>query len=130
MLGLTPFMRGHQMLRTWLALMGASLSTFIITDPVGYIMVDGVAAAIVMARPAGLAQKAIGALFTLMMLFDLVYALTPQHNYGIFINALRVVGWAQWAVFAGWVIHDRWGRYLRWVSPASGSPPSGERRIR
>jgi hypothetical protein len=130
MLGLSPFMRGHQMARTWLALMGASLATFIVHDPVGYFVIDACAAALVMSRPSSIPQKMIGALFTLMALFDIGYVLSPQSDWGLFTSTLRFVGWVQWAVLAGWVGHDIVGRFLRWSGPARGAPAAFQRRIR
>ena len=129
MLGLSPFMRGHQMMRTWLALMCASLPTFIVTDAVGYFLVDVTAAAIVMARPAGLPQRMIGGLFTLMALFDLGYVLSSQADWSLFTSALRYTGWAQWAVLAGWAGHDFLGRFVRWNGPAHGASAANQRRI-
>lgn len=129
MLALTPFMRGHQMARTWLALMAASLSTFVVHDAVGYFLVDVTAAAIVMSRPSSIPQRLIGALFTLMALFDLGYVLSPQGDWTLFTSALRWVGWAQWAVLAGWAGYDFLGRYIRWSRPAGGASTAYQRRI-
>lgn len=129
MLGLSPFMRGHQMLRTWAAVMGASAATYFVHDPVGYMAIDAIAAAIVMARPAGLPQRAIGALFTLMVLFDLGFYLSPHADWGLFVSALSIVGWVQWLILAGWAGHDAWGHYLRWSDPRSGSPVAYKRRF-
>ena len=130
MAGILPFMRGHQMLRTWVALSGASVATFFVHDPVGFVAIDAIAAAVVVARPSGIAQKAIGVMFALMMVFDLVYALTPQKNYDLFLWSLTVVGWVQWAILAGWTGYDLWGRYFRWSDPAYGSPHPVKRRVR
>ena len=129
MLGLTPFMRGHQMMRTWLALMGASLSTFVVHDAVGYFLVDVTAAAIVMSRPSSIPQRLIGALFTLMALFDLGYVLSSQADWTLFTGALRWFGWAQWAVLAGWAGHDFLGRFVRWNGPADSASLARERRL-
>ena len=122
MLGLAPLMRGHQMLRTWLAVMGASVATYFVHDPMGYMAIDAIAAAIVMARPSGLAQKAIGALFTLMVLFDLGFYLSPQHGWDLFVSALSFVGWVQWLILVGWVGHDAFRRYRGWASPPDRVP--------
>ena len=130
MLGLAPLMRGHQMARTWVAVMGASVATFFVHDPVGFMAIDAVAAAIVMARPSGLAQRAIGALFTIMVMFDLGFFLSPQRNYDMFYGVLMVIGWGQWLILAGWTGHDLWGRYRNWSSPANGAPPAYQRRVR
>lgn len=130
MVGLLPFMRTRQLARTWLALMGASLATFFVHDAVGYFVIDALAAAIVMRRPSSIPQKLIGALFTLMAIYDLGYVLSAQGDWQLFTTALRYVGWAQWAVLAGWTGHDIVGRYLRWSSPAGNLPAAFTRRIR
>lgn len=135
MLGLTPFMRGHQMMRTWLALMGASLSTFVVHDAVGYFLVDVTAAGIVMSKPSSLPQRLIGALFTLMAVYDFGFWAAGalfglQGDWTLFTSALRYTGWAQWAVLAGWAGHDFLGRFVRWNGPADSASLARERRIR
>jgi hypothetical protein len=130
MIGLSPFMRGHQMTRTWLAVMGASVATYFVHDPLGFMAIDAIAAAIVMARPAGLPQKAIGALFTLMVLFDLGFYLSPQNGWDLFYGALSFVGWVQWAILAGWFGYDAWGHYRIWSDPKRGLPVAYKGRSR
>jgi hypothetical protein len=130
MMALAPFLRGHQMGRTWLALMLASGATFVVHDPVGYFVIDACAAAVVMRKPSSVPQRIIGALFTLMALFDVGYILSQQADWGQFTSALRIVGWAQWAVLAGWAGHDFLGRYLRWSSPTGNPPPAYGRHTR
>ena len=129
MLGLSPFMRGRQMLRTWIVLMGASVATYVVHDPVSFMAIDAISAAAIMARPSGLPQRAIGALFTLMVLFDLGFYLSPQNGWGLYYSALSVVGWVQWAILAGWAGHDWFGRYRSWASPAGGLPAAYKRRV-
>ena len=130
MLGLAPFMRGRQMLRTWVAVMGASVATFWVHDPIGYMAIDAIAAALVMARPSSLPQRAIGALFTLMVIFDLAFYLSPQNNFDLFVSALTFLGWVQVAILAGWTGYDAWGHYLRWADPRRGAPTAYQRRVR
>jgi hypothetical protein len=132
MLVIAPFMRGRPMLRTWAALLGASVATYWVQTPLGYLAIDAVAAAIVVARPSGLAQKAIGALFVCMVLFDLGFYLSPviadflnqfgfrlseQADVELFRAVLTWIGWVQAAILAGWLGHDAWGRYRNWSNP-------------
>jgi len=130
MLMLSPFMRGKQKLRTWLAVAGASVATFFVTDPVGYLAIDAIAAAVVVARPSGLPQKAIGGLFVFMMMFDLGFVLSPHAGWDLFASLSTAVGWVQWMILGAWAGHDALGRYRNWADPHHGSPPAVERRVR
>lgn len=130
MLMIAPFMRGHEMLRTWLAMFGTSIGALLVQDVVAYIAIDAVCAAIVMARPSGLAQKAIGALFILMVMFDLGFFLSPRADWGMFANSLSVVGWVQWAILGVWAGHDVWGYYRGWSHAADRIPAGHKGHIR
>lgn len=123
MLALTPFMRGNQMLRTWAAVFGASVATYFFQGVPAFIAIDAIAAALVIARPSGLAQKSIGALFVCMLLFDLGFYLSPQENVDLFRAVLTGIGWFQWLILLGWTGHDCWRRYRSW-SDAPYSPPA------
>jgi len=123
MIALAPFMKGSPKTRTWLAMFGASVSGYFAPDLVWWIAIDAIAAAIVVARPAGLPQKLIGALFVCMVLFDLGFYLSPQADSALFIAVCTAIGWFQWAVLAGWTGHDAWRRYRDW-DRASNSPPA------
>lgn len=130
MLMLTPFMRGRQMLRAWVAMFGASVAAYFVRDPVAYIAIDAIAAALVMARPSGLPQRAIGALFVLMLMFDLGFYLSPQANPGLFYMVLMALGWGQWAILAGWTGHDAWRNYRGWADPVGNPSVAHERTVR
>ena len=108
MLALLPFIRGKEMARTWAAMICASLATFIIHTPVGYMAIDAIAAAVIMARPAGLAQRLIGALFVLMLMFDLGFYLSAQSDPALFYAVLTGIGWVQWLILGAWTGHDFW----------------------
>lgn len=130
MLMLSPLMRGRQKLRTWGAVFGASLATYFVQDPVGYLAIDAIAAAIVVARPSGLPQKAIGGLFVFMLMFDLGFVLSPHKGWDLFVALSTAVGWVQWLILGAWAGHDAWGRYRNWTDPAYGSLPAHQGRIR
>lgn len=130
MLMLAPFMRGHQMMRTWAAVMGASVATFFVHDPIGFVAIDAIAAALVMARPNGLPQKAIGALFALMVMFDLGFYLSPSADWALFSSVLTGIGWVQWLILAGWTGHDAWRNYRGWSDATDRLPAAYQRRIR
>lgn len=125
---IAPMMRGHQQLRTWVAMFGASIATFFVHDAVGYIAIDAIAAALVMARPAGLPQKAIGALFVFMVLFDLGFLLSPLDGWGLFVQASTALGWVQWLILVAWAGNGIWGRYNRWNNALDRPPPAYSRR--
>ena len=124
MLCLAPFMRGRQMLRVWVAMFGASVAAHFAQDVVAYIAIDAICAALIMARPSGVAQKAIGALFVLMVMFDLGFYLSPQTDWGAFAGSLSAVGWVQWFILAGWTGHDAWRNYSGWANAPNGIPAS------
>lgn len=124
MLAIAPMMRGNQMLRTWVAMFGASVLAWVVQDVVAYIAIDAVCAAIIMARPSGLPQKAIGALFTLMVMFDLGFFLSPSADWSLFAGALSAVGWVQWAILVGWTGHDFWRDYRNGPNALDHPPPS------
>jgi hypothetical protein len=130
MFAIAPLMRGRPMLRTWFALSAASFLAWHSTGLVAWIAIDAIAAAIVVSRPSGLAQKLIGALFVGMVLFDLGFYLSPQANSGLFIAVCTAIGWFQWAVLTGWIGHDLWRRYRNWDSPADSAPVAVQGRIR
>lgn len=111
------------MLRTWIAMFGASVAAYWVQDVVAYIAIDAICAALIMARPSGVAQKAIGALFVLMVMFDLGFYLSPQTDWGSFAGALTATGWVQWCILLGWTGHDAWGRYRNWANALDSPPP-------
>lgn len=123
MLAIAPLMRGNQMLRTWVAMFGASVLAWMVQDVVVYIAIDAICAAIIMARPSGLPQKTIGALFTLMVMFDLGFFLSPSADWSLFAGALSAVGWVQWAILVGWTGHDFWRDYRNWSNALDRPPP-------
>lgn len=130
MLLIAPIMRQKPMLRTWAAMFGASIAALYSPSLAGYMVIDGIAAAIIMSRPAGLPQRAIGALFALMMVFDLGFYLSPQQGWDLFVAASTAIGWVQWAILGVWAGHDAWGRYIRWSDPRNGIPPPVQRGAR
>ena len=128
MLALLPLLRGHQMARTWAALGGASLATFFVHDPVGYIVIDAIAAALVLRDPAGLPQKAIARLFVLMIFFEIGFAFfSPRASWETFTAILTWIGWAQWAILAGWFGGERFRHYQTWDRAADRPPPAAQR---
>lgn len=124
MLALLPLLRGREMQRTWAVMFVASLATFVIHGPVAYMAIDALAAALIMVRPAGLAQRMIGALFVVMLMFDLGFYLSPGADGNLFRSILTGIGWVQWLILGVWTSHDLWRHHrgnadlVHRVSPA------------
>lgn len=122
MLFALPFMGRGAKLRTWIALMGASAAALLFPPMAvsAYIAIDTIAGVIVLAKPAGEVQRAIGRVFILMVLFHLGY-LTSQAFFGevpgaasFYHNANVAAGWVQFAFLLGWGLWDAglaWARF-------------------
>lgn len=111
------------MVRTWCALFGASVATYFATTPESYFIIDGLAAAVVLRPKAGCAQRAIGALFASMMVFDLGFILGGENAPTLYLMGLTGMGWAQWAFMALWIGHDFFGHSLaRWRAARNPAP--------
>jgi hypothetical protein len=145
MAGLLPFIllqRGKRpvhKVRVWLALLGASAAAWAVTPAIGYvpvlayIAIDTAAGLIVLARPAGVAQKAIGFLFATMVLFHIgVFWAGPQHAGSTYFAFQTAAGWAQLLVLLGWSGHDvgksLWDRVYRALPLRAAAPDSGAGR--
>lgn len=130
MLMLSPFMRGRQMLRVWIVLMGASIAAHFANSITAFMAIDAVAAALVLARPAGLPQRLIGALFAWMLFMDLGFYLSAREGWGLFLEASSAAGWVQWAILGAWSGHDAWRNYRGWADAPYRPPSAYERRVR
>lgn len=120
-------------LRSWGALMGASFIASQIPAlpatgqaPVSiiaaYMSIDFGAAMVVLSKPVGCAQRAIGVLFACMFLFHIGF-LASAGNAASYVMALSLFGWAQWACLVAWGLHDL-GEIVarhRWLGSASRS---------
>lgn len=109
----------RQKLRAWTAMFGASLLAIgalylPVSQIAAYIAIDLIAGAIVLRHPAGVAQKAIGLLFVMMVLFHIGFKLAGNPwNMGGYLNAQLVVGWLQLACLFAWGVDDVLGRAYR-----------------
>lgn len=109
-----------QKLRTWLVMFCASLGAWLVRAdnpaPV-YAVIDGLSAYLVLRRPLGEMQRAIGALFIGMMAVDLGFTgacwLQPgPHDFGGYFAFNGQIGWLQWACLALWGVGDALAGYL------------------
>lgn len=116
------------MVRTWAVMFAASMATFVIHSPVGFMAIDALAAAFVMVRPAGLPQRLIGALFVGMLMFDLGFYVSTKADPALFYSILTGIGWLQWAILAAWSGHDIWRNHRVGADAADGVYPARQGR--
>lgn len=108
MLCLLPFMVGDMAkLRTWGALMGASLAALAAPSVVFFVIIDLIAAAIVVfPRPMNDTRAGIATLFVAMVLIEIAYVITLQDYGTLLFNICRGIGWAQLLILLSWGLHD------------------------
>lgn len=121
-------MKDGRKLRTWAAMMGASLAAMFAPFVTAFVVIDIIAAAVVLKRPASCAQRMIGLLFVGMVFFELGYLISPRNQHGLLMFGLQGLGWMQFAILAAWGCHDVLGYYLDRRGTA-GSQVAAERRI-
>ena len=105
-------------LRTWAAMMLSSLwgmaavsLTGDYTPVILWIIGDCVAGLIVIMRPAGLAQKAIGFSYLMLVLYHIGFLLSGGKIIETYIEFQIATGWAQIAVLLLWSVADV-GRHI------------------
>ena len=113
--------------RVWLAMFGASLASLYVPFPWGYLAIALVAGALVLKRPAGVAQRCIGLLFAGMAVFDIGYVAGGAQSPGQFVQFMSLIGWLQFTILLLWGLHDRWGLDIRraWAGGRVHAPPVG-----
>lgn len=113
MLLLLPLVHRAPKLRAWLAVFASSILAFLFPlSPEAYLAIDIACGALVLAKPAGIPQKAIGMVFAFMAIIDVGYLISPQLDRGILYYWVMVtLGWAQFAILAAWGSYDA-GTYL------------------
>jgi len=108
--------------RTWAALMGASLASIVLPYAAAFMVIDLLAGAMVLRRPAGCGQRAIGLIFAGMALFDIGFIIAGQHDVQAFTGFMVSLGWLQFAILFAWGGYDHWGHHLRRGWAACGLP--------
>ena len=106
--------------RTWLILAGAALSAFLLA-PFGifaFAAIDAISGALVLKRPRGEAQKAIGLLFVAMLFTHLgfYFAIRLQPgppDYSMYTTFNQALGWLQWSCLFSWGVGYAVERFAR-----------------
>lgn len=126
MIAIVPLLRRGPKLRAWFAVMLASvLAYYFPLAPEAYLAIDLGCGALVLAKPAGMAQKAIGLVFANMALIDAGYMVSPQLDHGIlYYWIMLVLGWVQFAILATWGAYDA-GTYIARRFGLAGRPVAG-----
>lgn len=95
-------------MRTWSAL-GASSIVGLLLPPVSvgaYMLVDFMAAALVLRKPAGCPQKLVGAAFAGMVAFHIGFIISGRQNWVAYYDMQYLTGWLQLACLAAWGAWD------------------------
>lgn len=113
MLLILPLMHRAPKTRAWVAVFASSVLAWLLPiKPEYYLAIDMACGALVLAKPAGVAQKSIGLIFANMALIDAGYLVSPQADHGIlYYQIMLVLGWVQFAILATWGAYDT-GSYL------------------
>ena len=115
-------------MRTWAALMLAGTAPWLLPEMAvpAYIVIDAIAVAIVLRRPAGCAQRAIGACFALLVMFHVGFlASFAGGNTDMYYQANVVTGWVQFALLAAWGLADVGKVVLHRLGHRRGLPTVG-----
>lgn len=122
--------------RTWSVMIGASMIAMLFESAAiwPFMAIDAVAAAIVLKRPRGEYQRAIGLLFVSMMFLHVGFYLACRmqpgpHDFVGYAEWNRLLGWMQWACLLSWGIRDAFRR-LHGRSGDSGNPVASGAGIR
>ena len=116
-------------LRTWCALFGAAVAAglFAADNIVAFAAIDAIAAWLVLSRPRGDAQLAIGLLFVGMLFLHIGFFIASWMQPGSYdaigyANFNRLLGWLQWAFLALWGGSDAVARIVRDSRGGSDTP--------
>lgn len=119
-----------QKARTWLAMTAGSLAAWMVhfdNPALFYAGLDMVAAYIILRKPLGEMQRAVGLLFIGMFAVDIGFAgacwLQPgPHNLAGYVTFNSLIGWLQWACLALWGVGDVMAGYFATFGRIGGYP--------
>lgn len=105
--------------RTWLVLFGAAFAGHFVApgNIWGFALIDGIAAALVLQRPRGETQRAIGLLFVAMLFTHVGFYMGGRLQPGPYdlegyAHFNRLLGWLQWAFLATWGVRNAVVRFI------------------
>ena len=105
--------------QAWLVLFGASVAALLFSGESiwPFAIIDGLAGYLVLRRPRGEAQRAIGTVFIMMLFLHLGFYLAGRlqpgpHDFLGYVMANRLLGWLQWAILASWGVGDAVNRLV------------------
>lgn len=126
MLAALPFMFSASKLRTWVAMAAAGAIPWLLPpmEVPAYIVIDALAGAVILRKPAGCAQRAIGACFAMLVMFHVGYLLSraAQEATDMYYQANAITGWVQFVLLASWGLTDAGKALLRWSRIGGGVP--------
>ena len=112
------FLRGAAMWRVWLCLALSCAAGWMahfwfaaitgLPDVAAFILIDFIAAMVVLRNPRGPMQDAIGWLFCSMMTVNIAFVWTGQGNPQFAGEWNRALGWVQVALLLGWSLDGRY----------------------
>lgn len=127
-----PMMGFGSKLRVWAALMLGSIAAYVAQTVEAYILIDLLTAAVVLSRPAGEWQKAIGSISVFSGIVGLFFWISVKFFAGQgeperLAMMLNQIGWVQFAILGAWGGNDILRRYLRRSHPLRHSHAPDER---
>ena len=117
MICLLPLVLSPAKLRTWGALLGASLAAMFVPFLGAFVAIDLIAAALVLKHPTNCAMRAIGALFVGMVFFELGFLFSSGNQNELLMASLQVMGWMQFAILLSWGLYDTIRFVIRRAGP-------------
>jgi len=124
MLLMLPLMIGGAKPRVWFVMFGASALAAIFPHPPAWLMIDLLAGALVLRRPAGQAQRLIGLIFAGMAMFDIGFLIGGSRDTIAFTGFLACLGWVQFVILLAWGLHDHFGHCFRRLGSAGSETPA------
>ncbi len=119
--------------RTWLILFGAALAGgfFDAGNIMAFAAIDAVAVYLVLKRPRGEAQKAIGLIFAMMLCVHIGFYVACHmqpgpHDVEGYAAYNRLLGWLQWAFLFSWGASSAVVRFVRNRRASGGVLVSGD----
>lgn len=98
---------------TWLVLFSAAIAAGMFPGDsiLPFMAIDATAAFLVLQRPRGETQRAVGILFIMMLFLHLGFYLACRlqpgpHDFNGYAYANRLLGWLQWASLTSWGVGD------------------------